>query len=456
MIRSTRSRSSAVAASARRSPPRCARAAVAVTGPLGRGTLRPPRRRTSSCCASPTPRSPPPRPRSRRATGLLVGHCSGATTLDALAPPRGLLAAPADDRHRARRRASPAPAPRSPGAPPRALAAAAARSPPTLGMRPVHVADEDRAAYHAAASIASNFLVTLEGAAERLAATAGVAARGARRRSSARRVENWAAHGAGRALTGPIARGDEATVARQRAAVAERTPELPRALRRARRRRHARARGSVRRGGAHEDRAHRRRAARRAAPARAARAHDRPRPDDGRAARRPPLADPPRARAAATSSSSRCSSTRRSSTSPPTSPPTRATRRATPRSPPRPAPTSSSRRPSRRSTRPASRPRSASPGSPSTLEGAHRGAAHFDGVATVVTKLLQHGRARRRLLRPEGRPAGRRHPPARARPRHPRAIEVGRPSASPTASRCRAATSPARRRPSAPPRCRAR
>ena len=28
------------------------------------------------------------------------------------------------------------------------------------------------------------------------------------------------------ALTGPIARGDEATVARQRAAVAERTPEL--------------------------------------------------------------------------------------------------------------------------------------------------------------------------------------------------------------------------------------
>ena len=41
-------------------------------------------------------------------------------------------------------------------------------------MRPVEVADDDRAAYHAAASIASNFLVTLEGAAERLAATAGV------------------------------------------------------------------------------------------------------------------------------------------------------------------------------------------------------------------------------------------------------------------------------------------
>jgi predicted short-subunit dehydrogenase-like oxidoreductase (DUF2520 family) len=39
-------------------------------------------------------------------------------------------------------------------------------------------------------------------------------------------VENWAAQGAGPALTGPIARGDEDTVARQREAVQERTPEL--------------------------------------------------------------------------------------------------------------------------------------------------------------------------------------------------------------------------------------
>ena len=43
-----------------------------------------------------------------------------------------------------------------------------------LGMMPIVVDDDDRAAYHAAASIASNFLVTLEAAAERLAATAGV------------------------------------------------------------------------------------------------------------------------------------------------------------------------------------------------------------------------------------------------------------------------------------------
>ena len=39
-------------------------------------------------------------------------------------------------------------------------------------------------------------------------------------------VENWAALGPERALTGPVARGDEATVARQRDAVAERVPEL--------------------------------------------------------------------------------------------------------------------------------------------------------------------------------------------------------------------------------------
>ena len=39
-------------------------------------------------------------------------------------------------------------------------------------------------------------------------------------------MENWARLGAADALTGPIARGDEETVARQRAAVEERTPEL--------------------------------------------------------------------------------------------------------------------------------------------------------------------------------------------------------------------------------------
>ena len=94
-----------------------------------------------------------------------------------------------------------------------------------LQMTAVEVPDEDRAAYHAAASIAANFLVTLEGAAERLAATAGVPrellvplARAA--------LENWAANGAEQALTGPVARGDEATIARQREAIEQRAPDL--------------------------------------------------------------------------------------------------------------------------------------------------------------------------------------------------------------------------------------
>ena len=155
-------------------------------------------------------------------TGLLVGHCSAATTLAALAGHEAFSLHPlmtVTEQGASFAGATAAVA----GATPRALAAAEhlAR---TLGMHPVHVADEDRAAYHAAASIASNFLVTLEGVAERLAATAGIEREQlvALVRAS---VENWAHAGAGAALTGPIARGDERTVERQRAAVAERSPE---------------------------------------------------------------------------------------------------------------------------------------------------------------------------------------------------------------------------------------
>ncbi len=94
-----------------------------------------------------------------------------------------------------------------------------------LGMVAFHLAPADRAAYHAAASIAANFLVTLEAAAERLAASAGLD-RQALVPLVRASVENWASLGPERALTGPVARGDRVTVARQRAAVAERTPEL--------------------------------------------------------------------------------------------------------------------------------------------------------------------------------------------------------------------------------------
>ncbi len=94
----------------------------------------------------------------------------------------------------------------------------------TLGMTSFVIDEADRGAYHAAASIASNFLVTLESAAERLAASAGCD-RDSLLPLVRQTVNNWAVAGSG-SLTGPIARGDEATVERQRQAVAQRTPEL--------------------------------------------------------------------------------------------------------------------------------------------------------------------------------------------------------------------------------------
>lgn len=87
-----------------------------------------------------------------------------------------------------------------------------------LDGRAFHVADEDRAAYHAAAVVASNHLVALLGQADRIGAAAGVPfealldlVRGS--------VENAAALGPAAALTGPAARGDEATIARHLAAI---------------------------------------------------------------------------------------------------------------------------------------------------------------------------------------------------------------------------------------------
>ena len=96
-------------------------------------------------------------------------------------------------------------------------------------MEPFEIDDEGRPAYHAAASMASNFLVTLEAAAERVAAAAGLDGHQARALLAPlvrRTVDNWAALGPERALTGPVARGDEQTVSVQRAAVERAAPEL--------------------------------------------------------------------------------------------------------------------------------------------------------------------------------------------------------------------------------------
>lgn len=154
--------------------------------------------------------------------GTPVGHCSGAASLEALAGhPHAFSLHPlqtvvgAATRFDGSYAAIDATTPTA-GDIAHTLASA-------LGLRPITISGADRPAYHAAASIASNFLVTLEAFAERLAETVGVP-RGALAPLARASLENWVTLGAA-ALTGPIARGDEETVAKQRAAVAHGLPD---------------------------------------------------------------------------------------------------------------------------------------------------------------------------------------------------------------------------------------
>ena len=155
--------------------------------------------------------------------GPLVGHCSGAAGLELVAPHEAFSLHPLMTvTERGADFAGAGAAIAGSTQPALGLAENLATA---LGMRPVRIADGDRAAYHAAASMASNFLVTLEAAAEHLASAVGVdrsylvpLVRAA--------VENWAAEGPERALTGPVARGDEATIEAQRTAIEERAPQL--------------------------------------------------------------------------------------------------------------------------------------------------------------------------------------------------------------------------------------
>lgn len=87
-----------------------------------------------------------------------------------------------------------------------------------LGGHRVTVDDGGRAAYHAAACIASNHLVALLGQVESVAADAGVPLE-AYLDLVRQTVDNVAALGPADALTGPVRRGDEATVARHLAAL---------------------------------------------------------------------------------------------------------------------------------------------------------------------------------------------------------------------------------------------
>jgi predicted short-subunit dehydrogenase-like oxidoreductase (DUF2520 family) len=82
-----------------------------------------------------------------------------------------------------------------------------------LRGRSFTVEDADRATYHAAAVIASNHLVALMGQVERLAGDVGVPL-DAYLDLAAATLDNVAELGPGAALTGPAARGDEATIRR--------------------------------------------------------------------------------------------------------------------------------------------------------------------------------------------------------------------------------------------------
>ncbi len=194
-------------------------AGVDVRGPLGRGAdakgaalvlLCVPDREIANAAAS-------------IARGAVVGHVSASAALDVLAPHERFSLHPllsvvgegatfrgatcvidADTPH--------------------ALAAANAIA-HALGMRARTIPAANRALYHAAASMASNYLVTLEHAAGQLAVAAGVDHEALVPLVRAT-MEQWAARGTRAALTGPIARGDEETVTRQRAAVAAAAPAL--------------------------------------------------------------------------------------------------------------------------------------------------------------------------------------------------------------------------------------
>jgi len=148
--------------------------------------------------------------RIRPQDGTVVAHMSGSAGLDVLAP------------HARRASVHPLMALPTPEVGARRLRGgwfALAGDPlgrevvEALGGRAFTVDDADRVLYHAAAVIASNHLVALLGQVERIAATVGVPFEAYLDLVSAT-VENVRELGPRAALTGPAARGDEATIRR--------------------------------------------------------------------------------------------------------------------------------------------------------------------------------------------------------------------------------------------------
>jgi predicted short-subunit dehydrogenase-like oxidoreductase (DUF2520 family) len=88
-----------------------------------------------------------------------------------------------------------------------------------LGLQPFEIDDRSRALYHAGATVASNYLVTLYRTASRMLEIAG-APQAALVPLMRRTIEN------GFELTGPIARGDWQTIEAHLAAIRKAAPEL--------------------------------------------------------------------------------------------------------------------------------------------------------------------------------------------------------------------------------------
>jgi predicted short-subunit dehydrogenase-like oxidoreductase (DUF2520 family) len=118
---------------------------------------------------------------------------------------------------------------------PRAVQAAEALA-RDLGMRPFHIASKAKPIYHASAVFASNYFVVVEAVAQRLLRHAGLSDREAwqaLRPLVEGTLENLIREQPLAALTGPVARGDEATIRRHLESLTRDDAVLYRALGRA-------------------------------------------------------------------------------------------------------------------------------------------------------------------------------------------------------------------------------
>jgi len=105
-----------------------------------------------------------------------------------------------------------------------------------LGMRPFRIATKSKPIYHAGAVFASNYLVVVEAVAQRLLRHAGLSdaeAWAALRPLVEGTFENLSRHEPREALTGPVVRGDTATIVRHLESLAVDDAKLYRALGRA-------------------------------------------------------------------------------------------------------------------------------------------------------------------------------------------------------------------------------